>query len=325
MVQKRFLLFILLIICNLKVSFTQDPTFSQFYTNRLYMNPAWAGLDEKRFFINYRNQYDNAYVTYSASYDQYIEPIHGGLGFLIMNDVQGSGSINQLSLSSIYSYHIKINRSLTINGGLQASFVQRKLNASKFVFGDQINPATGEITGGSENYGDFKTAFPDFSTGFAAFYKKIYMGLGIFHLLTPVQSISSDTDARLPRKFVFNIGGFFPVYEKRFGKEVLQLNPNLIYLRQKNLEQLCYGLEVLVQNRYSAGLLIRQNLGIRYSALIFTGGFIYNNLRFRYSYDAQLSTPTINFTTKGAHEISLIVAIAENKKNSHKAIKCPKF
>lgn len=329
MLRKGLLLFLLVLIFRVEISSAQDPSFSQFYSNRLYLNPALAGIEAgRRLYFNYRNQYpklDNSYLTYSVSYDQNIESVHGGIGISLMNDVQGNGSLTQLNFSAIYAYHAQISRNLSVNGGILASFVQRKLNASKFIFGDNIDPGTGNIIPGSEVYSDFKKDFPDFSVGFSAFYKDLYGGMSVFHLFKPYQSLSSNPDARLPRKYVLYLGGYFPVYEKRFGKEILQINPNLILIQQKNLNQFIYGMEVLLDKRYAAGFLIRQNLGITYSAVIFSGGIAFDKIRFRYSYDAQLSLPTVNFTSQGAHEISLIITTDGEKKINHKAIKCPKF
>lgn len=326
MFQRITIFSVFLFLCSITLLTAQDPSFSQFYANRLYLNPAWAGTEDgQRLFFNYRNQYSDSYVTYSAAYDQYVQPVHGGIGFSVMNDLQGQGSLNQLNISAIYSYHIQVSRFLNVNGGLQAGYVQRKLNASKFVFGDQIDPFTGEIIYGSESYGDIKRAFPDFSTGFAAFYKDLYAGASIFHILRPVHSLSAESDARLPRKFILYAGGCFPVHEKRFGKEVLQLNPNLIYVQQKNLNQLNYGIEGIFAGRFAAGIWIRQNLGIRFSSIIYSGGVALDKIRFRYSYDAQLLSPTVNFNSGGAHEISLIITVNKEKKIKPKAIKCPKF
>ncbi|MFN5148175.1 MAG: type IX secretion system membrane protein PorP/SprF, partial [Flavobacteriia bacterium] len=62
----------------------QDPTFTQFYANPLYLNPALAGsYGCSRFALNYRNEWpalSGNYVTYSASYDQYFKNISGGFG-----------------------------------------------------------------------------------------------------------------------------------------------------------------------------------------------------------------------------------------------------
>ena len=72
----------ILILLNLCLFFglvnevkAQDPTFSQFFANPLYLNPAMAGTNIcPRISLNHRNQWPGigkTYVTYSASYDQY--------------------------------------------------------------------------------------------------------------------------------------------------------------------------------------------------------------------------------------------------------------
>jgi hypothetical protein len=68
----------------------QDPEFTQFYSNPVYLNPAFAGAARcPRFVMNYRNQWpamSGNYVTSAAAYDQHIPSISGGLGFIVMND-----------------------------------------------------------------------------------------------------------------------------------------------------------------------------------------------------------------------------------------------
>ena len=72
------------LFCLSAESFAQDPAFSQFYANPLYLNPALAGSANcPRVILNYRNQWPGiaaTYVTYSASYDQYVDAIQGGIG-----------------------------------------------------------------------------------------------------------------------------------------------------------------------------------------------------------------------------------------------------
>ena len=52
----------------------QDPKFSQFYANPIYLNPAFAGTNVcGRLHLNIRDQWpaiQGAYAAYSASYDQ---------------------------------------------------------------------------------------------------------------------------------------------------------------------------------------------------------------------------------------------------------------
>ena len=74
----------------------QDPQFSQFYANPLYLNPALAGATEcARINLNYRNQWPSltkAFITYSMTYDQNLSSINSGFGLIAMNDRQGDGA-----------------------------------------------------------------------------------------------------------------------------------------------------------------------------------------------------------------------------------------
>ncbi len=297
----------------------QDPAFSQFFANRLYFNPSWAGIgsEDRRFFMNYRNQWpgvDKAFITYSASYDQEVEAAHGGIGFRVMNDLQGSSNLAQFTISAIYAYHLQVNRKLSISAGLEAGYAQRQIKASQFVFEN-----------GAESYGDEKHDFPDFSFGLSAFSGNYYAGLSVAHILRPSLSGSSLEEARLPMRIIAYAGGMIPVKEKHLGREVLQLSPNLIYYQQGVFNQLNYGIEGLVKEQFLAGFWVRQNLGIKFSSLIFSFGYVTKNFSLRYSYDRQLSSPSVSLPLMGAHEISLIVTPSGEKKKKHRAIKCPKI
>ncbi|MBX7095951.1 MAG: type IX secretion system membrane protein PorP/SprF, partial [Flavobacteriales bacterium] len=76
----------------------QDPEFTQFFSNPLYLNPAFAGSKRcPRITLNYRNQWpalSGTFVTTSASYDQHVESIYGGIGLLVTNDKAGEGTLN---------------------------------------------------------------------------------------------------------------------------------------------------------------------------------------------------------------------------------------
>ena len=90
------------------VAQAQDPQFTQFYANPLYLNPAFAGTARcPRVVLNYRNQWPaltGTFVTTSASYDQHVDAILGGIGVLVTNDQAGKGTLNTTTVSGIYSY-----------------------------------------------------------------------------------------------------------------------------------------------------------------------------------------------------------------------------
>lgn len=121
------------------------------------------------------------------------------------------------------------------------------------------------------------------------------------------------------------MGALIPIYEKRLGKEILQLSPNLVFMQQDIFQQLNYGLELLFQS-IIGGVWFRQDLLFSYGTLIFSMGYGNEQFRIRYSYDAKLSPPDLHIPHLGAHEISLVI-IFENlyKSTKHRAIKSPKI
>ena len=94
------------------IVFSQDLEFTQFYSNPVYLNPAFAGsYGCPRFAMNYRNQWPNisgTYVTTSASIDRYIFGIKSGIGLLVTNDNAGNGTLKTTNISAIYSKQIQI-------------------------------------------------------------------------------------------------------------------------------------------------------------------------------------------------------------------------
>ncbi len=320
--MKPGLILMLLLVLAQTVS-GQDPAFSQFYANPLFMNPAMAGVEgTAKVYLGYRNQWPGAtapYSTYHASYEQFIDALQGGVGLHVINDRQGAGIFNSLSLDAIYSYHLRVTNDLTVTGGFQASVGQRNLNPDGLILPDQLaGVSTTSLSG-------YSRVYPDFAVGFGAFYKNFYGGVASHHLLEPFTAPSEDPNTRLSRKYTAHVGALIPIYEKRLGKEVLQLSPNLIFVQQDIFQQLNYGLEVLYQS-IIGGVWFRQDLLFSYGTLIFSLGYGNEQFRVRYTYDAKLSPPDLHIPSLGAHEISMVV-IFENlsKSTKRRAIKCPKF
>ena len=304
-------------------SVAQDPEMSQFYACPLYMNPAMTGVEgPPRVYLGYRNHIPGAgrpYSTYHASYEQFLEPVQGGVGLHVINDRLGGGVFNTISVDAIYAYHLKVTRRLTVTGGFQASLGQRNMNGSGLILPDMLDNPDQDAPQG------YSRVYPDFALGFGAFYKNFYGGLACHHLVQPYMSPAKDPNTRLSRKYTVHLGAMFPIYEKRLGREVLQLSPNLIFQQQDIYQQINYGLEVLFKSLLG-GVWFRQDLSFSYGTLVFSVGYARDQYRFRYSYDARLTSPDKRVPSMGSHEISLVI-IFENlyKSTKRRAIKSPKI
>ena len=109
-VRKMKFRFVAIVLGIFAVAFTsstsygQDPEFTQFYANPIYLNPALAGAANcPRFAMNHRNQWPSlsgAYVTNSFSYDQYINSINGGIAVMVTNDMAGNNTLNWSTLNA---------------------------------------------------------------------------------------------------------------------------------------------------------------------------------------------------------------------------------
>ena len=120
---RQFFFTISLILSTTIIS-AQDPEFTQFYANPIYLNPAFAGTNMcPRVNLNWRNQWpgiSGTFITSSASFDQHSESLHGGLGLLVTND-QAANSLKTTRISGIYSYQLKISRKFSIRLGMEAT------------------------------------------------------------------------------------------------------------------------------------------------------------------------------------------------------------
>ena len=137
MLKTKKILIIIALVASSTALFAQDAHFSQFYSNPLYLNPAFAGTQVcPRFVMNYRNQWpgiQNAFNTVSASYDKHYDGIQGGLGFQIFNDTEADGAFSNLRTAISYSYRLEINHKLSLRAGFEAAYDQKSINPNKSI------------------------------------------------------------------------------------------------------------------------------------------------------------------------------------------------
>jgi type IX secretion system PorP/SprF family membrane protein len=278
------------------VAVGQDISFSQFYTNPLYLNPAFSGsVGVPRVALQYRNQwhgFNNAFTTYSAAFDMPVEKLQGGIGLNILNDSQGNNLINSMQMNLSYAVFIQISENYRLHGGFQAGFNQNSLNTSELIFSDNVDPNYGNHGTSQEltNLSDPNYNFVDFSTGFLIYSKRIFYGASVHHLTEPKQSYYSGQEnvSKLPRKYTGHFGARLPVYLHGHYRKKFDISPQLIVQSQGNFQQFNYGL-FATKRGLTAGTWFRQNFGLRYDAVIFLVGFIKESWQFMYSYDFTVS------------------------------------
>ncbi|WP_116106991.1 PorP/SprF family type IX secretion system membrane protein [Lewinella sp. IMCC34191] len=151
----------------------QDPFFSQFYANRVYLNPAYAGLEAgTQLILNYRDQwfglpdatgmpFQGGYRTYNATLNQRmpcfkdIERATFGIAGSVFQDETGAAPLKTtgVGLAAAFEYAF-INPDLKISNGLsrldmrmgaQLSMMQSSMASGDFIFSYQLDPVTGVV------------------------------------------------------------------------------------------------------------------------------------------------------------------------------------
>lgn len=304
------------------VAQAQDPQFTQFYANPLYLNPAFAGTARcPRVVLNYRNQWPaltGTFVTTSASYDQHIDAILGGLGFLVTNDQAGKGTLNTTTVSGIYSYQQAISRKFSLKAGFQATYFQKSLDWSKLTFGDQIDPRRGFIYNTNDVPRGGKVGNADFSAGLLGYTDIYFVGFAVHHLTQPNESLIVGT-SRLPMKITGHAGAAIPLGMRgKYGDARTRISPNVLYQQQAAFRQLNLGLYV-DHGPITAGVWYRTR-----DSFIMLIGFHTEKLKFGYSYD--LTTSKLTTRTAGSHEVSLQMQFnCKPKKRRFRVVACPTF
>ena len=294
----------------------QDPQFTQFYANPLYLNPAFAGTARcPRICMNYRNQWPNLsgnYVTYSVSGDLHVDALAGGVGILVTTDDQAHGTLKTTNASLIYSYQAVVNREFSLKFGLQATYMQKSLDRENLHFGDMIDARRGFVWNTNEPLPQNNKSNADFSAGVLGYSKNYFFGFAANHINQPDEGLLGVS--KLPTKFTVHGGA---IIELEKGGESY-ISPNILFQSQQNFRQLNLGL-YYVKGPFVAGLWYRSG-----DAVIALVGIKNDNFQAGYSYDVTVSKLAGN--TAGAHEISVQIKFeCKTKRKKYRTISCPSF
>lgn len=315
----------------------QDMHFTQFYSSPLVLNPALAGADVcSRASLTYRNQWPGikkTYRSYLLSLDHFFHTKNIGAGFMIANDVAGTGNLRTTIVNGSIAYEAKLTKKLYMRLGAQPAIVVKSLNYDDLLFGDQIARG-GSSVATVESPADTKTFF-DVGAGGLLYTKTHWVGISAFHLNKPNQSMRGEPTGILPVKFSIHAGGKFEVNPKKEEREEFQrkfISPALNYRHQNKFDQLDIGF-YYTQSVFNLGLWYRgiplfksYAPGYRNNdAIAIITGVKTPRFNFGYSYDITISRLTM--LSRGAHEITISYQLCKVKKKKPYRLltPCPKF
>lgn len=312
------------LICFL--AYAQDPQFSQFYSNPLYLAPSFAGAaNGSRIAASYRNQWFHLpvkFVTYSFSYDHYFSGYNSGVGLFIMKDAAGSGELGTLNAGVQYSYNFKIFHTWFARPGLHFYYIEHGLAFNQLQFIDELMHEAGDGTVFPSSIDRVRDV--DLATSLLVYTNKFWMGANVDHLLRPNISLFADKH-RVPMRVSF-FGG---LEIRRKGRLLNPIDETMtiayMFRTQGTNMQLDLGV-YWHRNPLVLGLWYR---GIpplnsqRGDAFIILVGYKTPYFNIGYSYDVTISNLISHAI--GSHEISMSFKFLLPRRTKLGAVPCPEF
>ena len=333
--------FVVTIGCIILVytSYGQDPSFSQFFSSPLNINPALTAKinADWRLIANFRDQWigpASPYVTGTISYDSKIlqnktanvpeKDNYIGMGGMLMYDNVMSGVIKSTYASFNFSYNVKLAESGETNHRLGIGFGgiygRRYIDFTELDFEEQF---TG--TGFNKNLPTGESALSNMkpyvsvSTGLLYSYQteksNFDLGVAAFHLNRPNQTFLADEKQRLPVRKVAHANF------ETFLSERVVLNTNAIYQFQQEAKYfsvggaLGYYLEDADETLLNAGLWYWSD-----NAVVPYLGLTYRNIQYGLSYDITISK--LNQAARRPNTAEFSVILRGTKRVSG-SIPCP--
>lgn len=316
----------------------QDLYFAQPYANRMYQNPAYAGLlDDYSITLSYRNQFPTLAGTFQTSQlaaDYRLRDPRSAVGVLINYDRTGGIGYTRLQAGGVYAYHARLTEQLALSGGASVSYGLQRVSYGNLIFGDQLTD-DGVVGSQSLEVRDYQPVhYFTAGVGGVLYAERFWLGASVHHINQP--DLGFITQSTLPMRL--NLQGGYKYYflkssVKGESREV-SVAPTASYTYQGGSQRAEAGL-YFTTTPITVGAVYRgiPLPGSSHPQQVLTAiaGVSVGSFRLGYSYDMSLSQ--FSADVGGAHEISLSLrefdaleaAWRRLKRRNYPLVPCPAF
>lgn len=293
-----------------------DPHFTQNYTFPMYINPALTGSADGDYRVSgiFRNQWgsiSNPYRTMGVSFDARTNK-NVALGINLLNQSAGDGGFNYLTTSASFAYTgVKFGKDLNhrIVMAIQGGIINRRVNRSKFQWGDQWNPITGYQPSNPTTETFNRTSSTVLDIGAGALYfdaapdknANAFGGFSLYHLNKPKDPIISTQNTELntiPVRYAIHGGVSFNISERT------SIIPHVMYMRQSTASEAMAGVYGQINVNEETDFMVGGYYRLKDAIAPFVG-IDYKNFVIGLSYDANASKLGSMTRSVNSFELSL--------------------
>jgi type IX secretion system PorP/SprF family membrane protein len=312
---KRTFYTLLIAISGVPVLAQQDPQFTQYMFNNLYLSPAYAGVDgvtqfsafHRSQWLGYQSSFGDggAPTTQMISFTTPIYKIKSGFGAYISNDRLGPQ--NNTEIQTMYAYHLGIKDS-KLSFGIKLGAYAQSIDADKYRpvdANDNLIPKSGR----------YSQVRPDVGLGMFYRAEKYYAGFGVNHITRANFDFAGNSRNALSTHMNFTAGYY---YEVNFD---LKLSPSVLVKTDFKEYSFDFGMVATLKDKMWAGVTFRQseaaNVLLGYSFLKD------KTLRLGYSIDVVIKDQQAkeNFS----HELMLTYQLPVNPGPGKKVVRTPRY
>jgi type IX secretion system PorP/SprF family membrane protein len=296
----------------------QDPQFSHYMFNHLYINPATAGVDKdwNDFMFIHRSQYAGYAATNDASQPPTTQLLsvsapltryQSGVGVNMYSDRFGPVTTNQANLS--YAYHYAIGEKWQLSAGIRGAWMSQTLDYDKLRWvadGDKYDAYKGSQS----------QSRPDFGAGIHLKHTRFYTGVSVSHLNKSGFNFGTNQNlTTLARHLYWNGGVRIDVASDWF------VSPAFIVKSDLKSHSWEVGATTTYLEKFYVGLSYRSSDAVTILAGINLQKD--NSIKLGYAFDYVLNGKAAKAV--GSHELMLVYRLPAIKFASKSIIRTPRF
>lgn len=306
-----------------------DAHFTQYYASPLWLNPAFTGVIDGNYRLtaNYRYQWPSItspFTTKGVSADMALAH-RFGIGMTILNLTTGDGGYHYTSGYLSLAYSARMSAYQFLSAGFQLGLLNRRIDPSKFQFGNQYNPVIGYDPSlpSNEIFNRPSASSFDGSLGIVYFDGNPartfnpFIGASLYHFTEPNnQFLSNANDNKVPVRYSLHGGARI-----KLGSN-MDMIPHVLYLHQGNASETAGGVafnirleegkDLIAGGTYRLNDAVAPNLGLHL-----------NGLTIGFSYDINTSKFKTASSGNGGYELS--ISFTGRKKIPETRFICPRL
>ncbi len=294
----------------------QDPEFTQFMFNKMYYNPAFAGVEGVTQFnlllrskwTGYSSTFDGAGGapnTQVFSVNSPIYKLRSGFGAYLMND--NLGNLNNIAMQGAYAYHIAVKEA-KLSFGVSAGFFSQSIDFSKYRPSDPSDPLLGVG----------KDTQVRFDMGLGVYYqaKKYYVSVSVNHLFSPSFNFGIDNLRNALQPTLIVMGGYH--YELSYN---LVITPSILVQSDFKKVLLDFGAIARLNDKFWGGLTYKYQESV--SIILGMSLLKSKALEVGYGFDYVVHNQEAKQPT--SHEIRLGYILPVSTFGGKKVVRTPRF